>query len=325
MTGRGIAGVATGGTPGRLGERHAWMSLADFCAELGVAANTAYKWSSSGPDSGRFPRFRNCQTAASGSVVTGSRNGSTGSDRRPEQPWRPQSFQAFRITKRMREVWVKDGRTGEKVRRRQPRFDVRYRVDGHDFRYGFDQKGWAESFAQDLRSSFANGWLFDPAARRFVDPASQGDTHELTIYDHARDYVARKWRLWQPATRPLAQRDLARACLFLVRDDAPRLSAQARVEADAYLRNGVLTIPAPEQLSSAEQDWDRWFLQWSLPLRAITDRHLHAFLDDVRTCTLDGQPRELAAACSRGPLGGRARRSALHGDAQGQLAGHHRD
>lgn len=35
-----------------------WMSIDDLCAELGVKPSTAYKWSASGPRSGRFPRFR---------------------------------------------------------------------------------------------------------------------------------------------------------------------------------------------------------------------------------------------------------------------------
>lgn len=35
-----------------------WLSMEDFCRELGVAPSTAYKWSASGPNSGRFPRFR---------------------------------------------------------------------------------------------------------------------------------------------------------------------------------------------------------------------------------------------------------------------------
>lgn len=34
------------------------MSLQDFCAELGVPSSTAYKWCASGPQSGKFPRFR---------------------------------------------------------------------------------------------------------------------------------------------------------------------------------------------------------------------------------------------------------------------------
>ena len=36
---------------------HHWMSVADFCEELGITAWTAYKWSGSGPESGRFPQY----------------------------------------------------------------------------------------------------------------------------------------------------------------------------------------------------------------------------------------------------------------------------
>lgn len=39
-------------------ERQQWMSMDDFCAELGITASTAYKWSSRGSHSGRFPAFR---------------------------------------------------------------------------------------------------------------------------------------------------------------------------------------------------------------------------------------------------------------------------
>lgn len=35
-----------------------WLSMDDFCEELGVAKATAYKWSSAGTGSGKFPRFR---------------------------------------------------------------------------------------------------------------------------------------------------------------------------------------------------------------------------------------------------------------------------
>lgn len=35
-----------------------WISMEGFCAELGIAPSTAYKWSAAGPRSGRFPRFR---------------------------------------------------------------------------------------------------------------------------------------------------------------------------------------------------------------------------------------------------------------------------
>lgn len=35
-----------------------WLSLEDFCEELGVARSTAYKWCAADPASGRFPRYR---------------------------------------------------------------------------------------------------------------------------------------------------------------------------------------------------------------------------------------------------------------------------
>jgi predicted DNA-binding transcriptional regulator AlpA len=34
-----------------------WLSLQEFCDELGVSPHTAYKWSAAGQASGRFPRF----------------------------------------------------------------------------------------------------------------------------------------------------------------------------------------------------------------------------------------------------------------------------
>ena len=178
--------------------------------------------------------------------------------------------------------------------RRRPSFSVRYRADGHDFHRPFEQKGWAEAFAGQLRAGFAQGWPFDSVGRRFVDPATAGEPEPVTVFLHACDYVARKWRGWQPATRPNAQRDLARACLSLVRNTAPRLSRDARAEADAFLREVALAVPAPEVLSETQRSWEEWFRRWSLPLAEVTDRDLLAFMEDVRTRTLYGRRRELA-------------------------------
>ena len=196
----------------------------------------------------------------------------------------------------MREVWVTDGRSGERVRRKQPVFDVRYRIDAHEFRFGFDQKGWAEAFAQQLREGFARGALFDPGARRFVmsNATSDGDVG-LTVYAHFVDYLRRKWPVWEPATRPHAQRDLARACIFLVHDEAPQLSSTERLVADTYLRDVALSVPAPGSLTDEQQRWQGWFETWSLPLKEVTDQHLQGFLEEVGSQTLDGKRRQLAA------------------------------
>ncbi len=35
-----------------------WMTMDDFCQELGISPSTAYKWSAAGPRRGKFPRYR---------------------------------------------------------------------------------------------------------------------------------------------------------------------------------------------------------------------------------------------------------------------------
>ena len=215
---------------------------------------------------------------------------------RPERPWRPATFHVKPVHRRVREVWVTDGRSGQRTRRKQPVYDVRYRVDTYEFRFGFEQKGWAEAFAQQLREGFARGALFDPASRRFVAAELSGSGQPaLTVYAHCADYLHRKWRVWEPATRPHAQRDLARACLFLVHAEAPELTSAERVAADRYLRDVALNVPAPGSVSDEQRAWQQWFETWSLPLKDVTDEHLQAFLDEVGSRALDGRPRQLAA------------------------------
>jgi len=49
------AGIHSNRAPGVAGR---WLTIDDFCRELGVAASTAYKWSAAGPRSGKFPMYR---------------------------------------------------------------------------------------------------------------------------------------------------------------------------------------------------------------------------------------------------------------------------
>ena len=72
---------------------------------------------------------------------------------RPTEPWKPARLQVHGITRRTQKVWETDGRTGERVRRARPRFDVRFRVDGFEFRYSFPQKGWADAYAGGLQEA----------------------------------------------------------------------------------------------------------------------------------------------------------------------------
>ncbi|MDQ3431820.1 MAG: site-specific integrase [Actinomycetota bacterium] len=216
---------------------------------------------------------------------------------RPEHPWLPANLHLWGVYSRERKVWVRNSRTGERGRRTRRCYDVRFHVDGHEFRFGFAQKGWADDFALKLQQDFAQGLLFDPQARRFVPL-----THRLaaaeedgrTFYDHACDYFTRQWHRWEPATRRNGQRDLATACVYLMRGEVDPLTADERVAAFAYLRDVALTVPAPHELTREQRRWEEWLRKWSLPLREITDGDLRAFIERIRTEALDGTKRRLA-------------------------------
>jgi integrase len=170
---------------------------------------------------------------------------------------------------------------------------VRFKVDGHEFRYGFDKKALADEFADRLQEHFAKGCVFDPAARRFIPPGIEEDTGP-TFVEHTGEHYRRKWPTWAPSRRRDAQWALSLACLHLVEPEAPQLDGGQRLEANAYLRRMVLVPEVPETINTEDHAWQAWFDRWSLPLRAITDAHLHGFLETARTTALDGTHRVLA-------------------------------
>jgi integrase len=211
--------------------------------------------------------------------------------RRPVSPWRPAQLKVYGIYKRQRKT--RATQLSDQPRRPTVSYDVRFRVDGHEFRYGFDKKAWADTFADQLREHFVTGCLFDPVARRFV-PRDDATNTGPTFVEHAADYFRRKWPTWAPSSRRNAQADLARACLQLMRRDTPTLTPTERIEADRFLRQAVFIVPAPDRPAESDQRWQTWFDRWSLPLREVTDVDLVDFLEAVRTTGLDGTRRTVA-------------------------------
>ena len=215
-------------------------------------------------------------------------------DERPQQPWMPARLSVSGIYTRNARVRTRSGGNRKRHQEFKKRYDVRFRVDGHAFRYGFDRKGWAEDFARQLQVDFARGLLFDPEARRFVsvEGADDSDQRGPTFAEHARDYLASQWHRWEPATRRSAQGALALACLSLVQPEAPVLDGGQRMAADAYLRRAVFIVPPPATLLPEDVEWSAWFDKWSMPLDEVTDRHLRDFLDVYRSQALDGTARQ---------------------------------
>jgi len=212
---------------------------------------------------------------------------------RPAQPWRPARLHVYGVYRRERTPRARADDTSNRRKPATVRYDVRFQVDGHEYRCGFDKKAWADAFADKLQEQYALGCLFDPEARRFVAPDESKDEGP-TFYEHAVDHFRRKWPSWSPSRRRDSQRELALACLHLVRDKAPALTVEQRAVADEFLRTAALVVPAPDELDPDARRWDAWFLRWSLLLAEVTDVHLHDFLEAVRTTALDGTARVLA-------------------------------
>jgi integrase len=215
------------------------------------------------------------------------------SHQRPVKPWLPKSLHVWGVYRRERAIRRRDKDSTNRLRQTTVRWDERFRVDEHEFRYGFDKKALADEFAEQLQVHFVREWLFDPAARRFVRPANVEEAGP-TFYGHAVDHYRRKWPTWSPAHRRNCQRDLARACLHLVRAEAPALTGDHRDAAIEFLCTAALIVPAPETLDQTHRVWQDWFERWSLPLREVTDAHLHEFLEAVRTTARDETSRVLA-------------------------------
>ena len=212
---------------------------------------------------------------------------------RPVKPWLPKTLKVYGVYRRPRTA---DPRADDSSNRRRPpvvRWDVRFRVDEHAFRYGFDKKALADEFADRLQEHFIKGCLFDGHARRFV-PAEVQENAGRTFVEHAGDHYRRKWPTWAPTRRRDAQWALSRACLHLVELGAPELDGRQRLEANAFLRRVVLVPEVPATMGPDDRLWKAWFDRWSLALRAITDAHLHSFLEHVRTTAPDGSHRVLA-------------------------------
>jgi integrase len=212
-------------------------------------------------------------------------------DNRPTRPWLPAKVGVHGVYQR-----TVVPKRGPKKGRTVKVYDVRFTVDGHSFSRTLERKGWADAYADRLRLGAASGQLFDPATREFVEPAAA--VQPPTFAEYTAEHFARQWPGWSPSRRNDCQRELARACLLLVRDDAPALTVKQRKAADRYLRHVLLVSPTADTETDVDADavgeWPAWFDRWSLQLPEVTPEHLYRYLEVVRIETLDGRKRVLA-------------------------------
>ncbi|HVA42703.1 MAG TPA: hypothetical protein VNF50_04400 [Acidimicrobiales bacterium] len=204
----------------------------------------------------------------------------------PAAPFLPQRFQVFPVgtAKQTR-------RSGKPVRY----WTVRGRADGWDFLKRFTEPytaAQAKAWADDLRAGFTRGWLFDPAAKRFLDPSSLSPTAEAeTVFGFTEVFWNEYWPTHAPGTLGWVERALNRARAGLLRPERPEASQIDREAIAAYLTRCSLKIdPPPWHLwTDSELAGEAYLRRWSLPMRDVGWADLQELLQAHRTYERGGE------------------------------------
>ena len=107
----------------------------------------------------------------------------------PDQPFRPKRFRAWAAKRQ-----TKDRRTGKP----KVAWDVRMEIDGVQRQRRFPSAAARDEWIKRLNLGFAQGMLFDPSAREFVE-AEAGTSRSLAVV--VSELIELSWPAWRPRTR----------------------------------------------------------------------------------------------------------------------------
>ncbi len=200
---------------------------------------------------------------------------------RPSEPWVPWRVQIHPV-----------GRAKETKRAERTIlcWDVRGTIDGWPYFKRFSQPhGSAEKardWAKKLVADFGRGWMYDPQAKRFVEPETRVDIEgdRLSVLDAALDQLDRKWRSWEPKSREAAVRSYRRACLHLVDDPEGRPEDAVEAYLDAVMQS---PLRRPATLTELEAEGERWIQAASLSMDKVTWQQLEDLVRRYRISQRD--------------------------------------
>jgi len=205
-------------------------------------------------------------------------------ERVPRGPFRPQRFQVFPVGT------ARQTRRNGKVLRY---WAVRGRADGWDFFKRFTEPytaAQAKAWADDLRLGFTRGWLFDPVAKRFVDPSepsarSDAKAEIETVFGFTEAFWNEYWPTHAPGTLGRVELALNRARAGLLRSDRPEVTKSEAAAIAAYLHRCSLKVrpPEPETWTRLERAGEAYLRRWSLAMRDVGWEDLQGLLQAHRT------------------------------------------
>lgn len=216
------------------------------------------------------------------------------------EPFVPTSFSCW-ITRTTATLKVSDRRTGERVIKREPRWEVEGRANGVQWAKRFKRAGLAEKWRDDLERGAAEGLAFDLKAKRFISfqvPDAPVAPAPVTVFDLTEAFY---WSNpdWEPKTKILAAAAFNRARRFFV------LSAGQADEADLaavddYLMNASFLPPYRGTALTERQSAGRqWLQQHSAGAGELTVSQIEAFVADLAVSQRDPDRRVAPATLVR--------------------------
>jgi integrase len=212
----------------------------------------------------------------------------------PTTPWRPSTLSKKSISEERTDK-------GKRV------WDLRFKVDGHEYRIRFPTKTAAGERWKSILVGHDNGWLWDPLARRFreEDAPTAADAVTVSVYVAARSYFenqAGRLKKWSPATTNQHAQHLYRLIMFLMPESKRVAGGPKRGQKDsgwsraqAFLLKHVL-VPEPtpiENLDEGSRRWHEFFDGHSRQLGIVDTASIEDFFISLRTCLdYDGSETE---------------------------------
>ena len=168
-------------------------------------------------------------------------------------------------------------------------WDLRIQGDGHRWFDRFYSSGQASAAKEKLLLGFAQGLLFDPTSKCFLDPSSVPVAESLlgpTVFSESLEWWRMHWSTIEPKSRQETLRYISRPIIEFVRTDT-----DAPPGLGEYLTWHLLP-PKTENASvpNEHREAAAWLRQASLPVREIDAALWRSYIDRWQVNSRTGRP-----------------------------------
>jgi integrase len=197
----------------------------------------------------------------------------------PTEPWIPSTVAIQPVNRKDTRSRVRVGSAGAAAPVTRPCWEVRYRVDGREYKRRFPKGADANAWTTDLRYGHANRWPFSHVLAQFVAPVAMVSSDDdigptETVFGWTEKYWRRKWPELEPKGRGELARYLNRARRYFVSVEPQDADA---ADVDAYLKTASLTVKG-RALDEQQERGRAWLQAQSLSLSDIGAAELESFL-----------------------------------------------